>query len=288
MKKQTLTKRLSLAAASALALLLGGTAPFAHAAAFDSPVGAWDFTLSGKAQGNPQIVFKNHGTNDRYVQLYTTKKLPAPDPRGAGDASRDGETNAVTAFTNYFGSAGLDGRWSFDERGKIVGYLNEGNFVVTATSTNANTNSISFNGVVSLGANSRITLQGSGPLGKVTYSGIPDGPLLDIGGLYTATGKRGDTKVVEFFTLTSQGGNNNTYNVTQGSSSGFEYAGIALLSGRKQLSMRTLALGTNGYILTALVGSIKTNTAKASLKGRDSVSGTVSLKSFPQPVPPGP
>lgn len=281
MKKNSLTKWLSLAAASALTLL-AGMAPLAQAAAFDSPVGQWDFTLSGKAQGIAQIVFYADGTIDGYVQIYTTKKVPSPNPRGGpDDASRTADTNAPPSFTNYFCSAGIEGRWSFDERGKIIGYLNEGYFVITSTSTNATTNSITFSGVVRLGT--RVTLQGSGPVGKVTYTGIPEGPLLDIGGVYSATGKRGDKSTVEFFTLTSQGGNNNSYDVTAGSSPGFGFAGTGLLSGRKQFSMVTPSLGTNGYYLTALVGSIKTNTFKASLKGRDSVNGTVSLRTFPTP-----
>jgi len=265
-------------------VLLAAMAPSAQAAAFDSPVGPWDFTLSGKAQGIAQITFNADGTIDGYVQIYTTRKVPSPNPRGGpDDATRNDDTgtNSVPGFTNYFGSAVIEGRWSFDERGKILGYLNEGNFVISSTSTNASTNSITFKGVVN-GA-TRITLQGSGPVGKVTYSGIPEGPLMNIGGVYSATGKRGGKSTVEFFTLTSQGGNNNSYNVTAGSSPAFRYTGIALLSGRKALSMVTTSLGNNGYYLTALVGSIKTNTAKASLKGRDSVSGTVSLKMFPTP-----
>jgi hypothetical protein len=283
MKNKYLTKRLFLAAASALALL-AGTAPQAQAAAFDSPVGSWDFTLSGKAQGIAQIVFNGDGTIDGYVQLYTTKKAPEPNPRGGVDEptrTTDTSSTNVTSVSNYFGSAGIEGRWSFDERGKIIGYLNEGNFVITSSSTNAATNHITFKGTVS--GTTRVTLQGSGPVGKVTYTGIPDGPLFDIGGVYSATGKRGDTSTVEFFTLTSLGGNNNTYSVTAGSSPGFGFTGSALLSGRKLVSMVTTSLGTNGYYLTALVGSIKTNTATASLKGRDNASGKVSLRMFPTP-----
>jgi hypothetical protein len=286
MKKYSLMKRLSLAAASALALL-AGTAPPAPAAPFDSPVGAWDFTLSGNAQGIAQITFNADGTIDGYVQLYTTKKAAEPNPRGsAEEAARQSDTsmtNSTPPVTNYFGSAGIEGRWSFDERGKIIGYLNEGNFTITSSSTNAATNHITFNGVVRLGTSPRVTLQGRGPVGKVTYTGIPDAPLLDIGGVYSATGNRGNSPTVEFFTLTSQGGNNNSYNVTAGSSPGFGFTGIALLSGRKLFSMVTTSQGTNGYYLTALVGSIKTNTATASLKGRENASGKVSLRMFPTP-----
>lgn len=283
MKKKSLTTWLSLAAAPALALL-AGSAPQAQAAAFDSPVGAWDFTLSGKAQGIAQITFNGDGSIDGYVQIYTTKKVPEPTPRGGpDDGSRTGDTNTPPSFTNYFGDATIEGRWSFDENGKILGYLNEGNFLITSTTTNANTNSITFNGKVSLGTSSRVTLQGRGPLGTVTYTGIPDGPLLDIGGVYSATGKRGDKATVEFFTLTSQGGNNNRYDVTAGSSPAASFTGDALLSGRKQFSMVTAGLGSGGYNITALVGSIKTNTFKASLRGRDGLNGTVSLKTFPTP-----
>jgi hypothetical protein len=281
-------KRLSLAAASALALLAGTTA---QAQVPPSPVGPWDCTLSGKAQGIAQLTFNADGTIDGYVQLYTTKKAPEPNPRGsAEEAARQSDTsmtNSTPPVTNYFGSAGLEGRWSYAEggaeRGKIIGYLNEGNFIITSSSTNAATNHITFNGVVRNGTNPRLTLQGVGPVGKVTYTGIPESSLLDIGGVYTATGQRGHKSTVEFFTLTSQGGNNNTYNVTAGSSPAFGFTGTALLSGRKLFSMVTTSQGTNGYYLTALVGSIKTNTATASLKGRDNVNGRLSLRMFPTP-----
>ena len=278
MKKHPLIKRLSLAAASALALLAGTTPP-AQGAAFDSPVGQWDFTLSGKARGNAQIVFNADGTIDGYVQRYTNKKLPKTNPRGPSD---DGTRNVLStntvSITNLSGDATIDGHWGFDERGKILGYLNEHSF----EGTNATTDSITFNGVVT--APTRVTLQGRSSVGKITYSGIPDGPLLNIGAVFTATGKRGKTQVVEFFTLTSMGGNNSIYGVTQGSSPGQTYGGVALLSGRKQLSMVTTNNdGLTPLRLTTLVGSIKTNTAKASLTGKESVAGSVSLKIFPSP-----
>jgi hypothetical protein len=285
MKKHSLTKWLSLAAASALALL-AGTAPQAQAAAFDSPVGQWDFTLSGKAAGLAQIVFNGDGTIDGYVQRYTSKKAPEANPRGGpDDGSRTSEpasTNAAS-ITNFIGDAAIEGRWSFDPRGKIVGYLNEGFSLISSSSTNATTNHITFSGVVRLGSSPRVTLQGSGTLGKVTFIGIPDGPLLNMSGNYTATGKRGGVSTVEFFTLTSLGGNHNAYNVTAGSSPAFNFVGDALLSGRKQFSMVTASLGTNGYFLTTLVGSINTNKATASLKGRDSANGRTSLKVFATP-----
>jgi len=287
MKKQSLIKRLSLAAASALALL-AGTMPQAQGAAFDSPVGQWDFTLSGKAQGIAQIVFNVDGTIDGFVQIYTTMKSPTSNnPRGTSDdGTRNVDNTNSVPITNYAGSASIDGRWSFDERGKIVGYLNEGGYVITSTTTNASTNGITFRGVVSLGSRPRVTLYGSGSVGKVTYSGIPDAPLPDISGTYTTSGKRGDFKTVEFFTLTSLGGNNNRYNVTQGSRPGAGFDGDALLSGRKQFSMVTASVIPNtGYILTVLVGSINTNSFKASLRGRESVHKAVSMKMFPTPVP---
>jgi len=285
MKKHSLIKRLSLAAASALALLAGMT-PVGQAAPFDSPVGQWDFTLNGKAHGIAQIVFNADGTIDGFVQSYTTMKLSSSDnPRGPSDSgTRNVESTNATAITNYAGSAAIDGRWSFDERGRIVGYLNEGGYIITATTTNASTNGITFRGVVSLGARPRITLNGSSVVGRVTYSGIPDAPLPDLSGTYTTIGKRGNVGTVEFFTLTSLGGNNNAYNVTQGLRPGAGFDGDALLSGRKQLSMVTSSvIPGSGVILTVLVGSINTNSAKASLRGRESVHTSISMKMFPTP-----
>ena len=282
MKKHLLTKWLSLAAASALALLAGVALP-ALAAPFDSPVGPWDFTLSGKAAGIAQMTFNADGTIDGIVQIYTKNKTPSPDdnPRGPLTVDRnDTGINSAPYITNYAGGAVIDGRWSFDANGKLVGYLNEGGYTYTTTSTNATTNGISFRGTVSLGAKPRMTLQGSGNVSR-TYSGIPETALVDISGTYTATGKRLGYSSTEFFTLTSMGGNNNVYNVTQGSRPGFGFDGTALLSGRKQVSMVTVSTPPSLYILTVLVGSINTNKATASLAGRESVNGSVSLKMFP-------
>src|SRR6185295_8115974 len=92
--------------------------------------------------------------------------------------------------TNFFGGANIDGMWSFDAAGKVIGFLNHGSRVVTLTTTNAVTNSYSFRATVKGGTNPRMTLVTSGVLGHSTYQGVPLQNLVDISGDLRATGSR--------------------------------------------------------------------------------------------------
>ena len=250
----------------------------------------WDLTLSDQARGVAQIVFNANGTLVGQVQIQTLKRTGGStdlDDRGLTDdrGGSGSSTNSTSStVTNMIGSPVIDGQWGFDpSTQRIVGFLNEGLFIVTATTTNATTNSVSFRGVVRGGSRPRMTLHGTSPLGRQVFQGVPLQALPDISGPYAAIGRRGNTPVVEFFTLSAAGLNN--YDIA-GGSPGYTYSGNAILSARRQLSMFTEADGTNGINLTMIVGSFNTNrlnTARSlgSLKGRDS-HGSVSLKILDQ------
>ena len=250
---------------------------------------AWDLTISGQARGVAQIVFDANGTLSGQVHLETRKKVKGgsadfDDRGGVNPEDRGGATgtnsSSSSSITNIFGSFGIDGRWGFDPATqRIIGYLNEGGVQITATSTNVTTNSVTFRGVVRGGSKPKLTLKGTSSRGSQVFQGVPLQSLPDISGPYAAVGERDGKSVVEFFTLSSLGANN--YSVAGGGPSS-TFAGFAILSAMKRLSIATEDQGTNRINLTMAVGSFNTNYVGTSkslgrLNGRDT-DGPVSLK----------
>ena len=122
-------------------------------------------------------------------------------------------------------------------------------------------------------------MKGTSSLGSQVFQGVPLQSLPDISGPYATVGKRDGKSVVEFFTLSSLGANN--YSVA-GGGPGSSFAGFAILSAMKRLSMTTEEQGTNRINVTMAVGPFNTNyvgTSKSPgrLNGRDSY-GPVSSK----------
>jgi hypothetical protein len=128
--------------------------------------------------------------------------------RAPSDDAEDTDPPAPAEVANFYGAATVDGLWSFDISGRLIGFLNLGSFVITSTSTNATTNSFSFRGRARGGSRPRLTMMVEGVLGRSTYRGVPLTTLTDISGDYRVTGRRGNNSVVELFTLTAAGMNN--------------------------------------------------------------------------------
>ena len=121
--------------ATAGLLMLG--AQMAAAQQFKSPVGTWDFVLSGSGQqGLAFLTFVEttntlgNGVFDGY-EIITGPNNPPGSTDGrisGGDPDRNstGETttstNAVSTNTLVFGFDHLKGRWGYDEHGRILGY----------------------------------------------------------------------------------------------------------------------------------------------------------------------
>ena len=292
--KITLHKRILRAALiSGLAVLGGSLTSHLRAQVDPSVLGPdWDLTLSGQARGVAQITFNANGSLSGQVLIETRKTVGSstsnvdergsfpPDVRNGGT----GSTNSTSSVTNISGLFIIGGSWGFDpSTQRIIGFLNEGANVRFESSTNATTNSVTFHGVVHGGTRPRMTLSGTSPLGRQVFHGVPLQALPDISGPYAAVGRRGEHSVVEFFTLSATGGNN--YSVA-GSSPGYTYAGGAILSARRQLSIATVANGTNGINDTIIVGGFNTNFLNTSrslgtLKGSDN-HGPVSFRIFDQ------
>ena len=173
MKNNFFLMRLSSVAAPMVALMIGGSAVSTVAAAFDSPVGDWDFYFSGSERGVAQITFLGDFTLTGFEILMPGKSKSSSssadnNPRNGPSTDLDprtGQPNDAVSGTNTFswGARLIDGFWGFDEKGKVVG-------AVTFTSSSS-TNGLSFDGTVSLGQ--KMTLRASDDTGKMIFYGVP-------------------------------------------------------------------------------------------------------------------
>ena len=152
-----------LGAAAGTVLLSCGLPLHARAAAFQSPAGTWDVTLSGSRQGLALMEFFDGGTPDtRTFSIYEIIVPPKPsssgsDPRGAdegrnpgGDAGRHGFINngssvipASASNPQLFGDElSASGMWGFDTKGRVVGFYGESLGLICTTNIVTITNCI--------------------------------------------------------------------------------------------------------------------------------------------------
>lgn len=266
MKNNFLQKRLLSIAGPAMALVIAGSAVQTQAAAFDSPVGDWDFSFSGSEKGVAQITFLGDNTLTGFEILTPGKPLasgtvPDTNPRGGTVTDTDprtGQPNSGSSGTNKFvwGGVLIDGYWGFDAKGKVVG-------TVTFTSS-ASTNGMSFIGTVTAGA--RMTLRASDETGGMIYRGVPRAALADISGDYTASGKKGRSRHTGFFTL-SASGDPNIYDVVA-HGPGYDGAGFALLTSNNKLGIY-YEIGETNPAIVALSGSFNATRLKGTVSGTD-------------------
>jgi hypothetical protein len=97
-----------------------------------SPVGMWDFTVSGRSEsGLAFLTFAADGTFSGYNLLASTPKVTTTtddDERNAtGDDSRNGTSGSSSTGnnTNLFGFGPVSGPWTFDNKGRVVGFFTE-------------------------------------------------------------------------------------------------------------------------------------------------------------------
>ena len=264
--------RLSSVAAPMVALMIGGSAVSTVAAAFDSPVGDWDFYFSGSEKGVAQVTFLGDFTLTGFEILMPGKprsnSSADTNPRGGpstGVDPRTGQPNDVSGTnTLSWGGVLIDGFWGFDEKGKVVG-------AVTFTSSSS-TNGLSFEGTVVAGT--RMTLQASDDTGKMIYRGVPRAALPDISGDYTATGKKGRAKLTSVISLAPSSSPNIYDVVIHGP--GYDGTGIGLLTSNNKLGIY-YEIGTTNASIVALSGSFNTSRLKGSVTGTDGTNN-LSLK----------
>jgi hypothetical protein len=256
------------AAIMAATLAVSGLATVAHGAAFDSPTGlTWDCVISGARNGLAYLTFDPSGTITGVEILVPRRKPSSSDSDGRGGFEPDdrnpsgtsgGTTNQVDQI---FGPADINGLWSFDTSGKVVGFFAEG------------TNSpLGFRASVSQG--SRITMVASISAGKTTYSGRPAVLLVgSYGGAWNGFKNQNNQSFVEIFNMSLVGGQGpNLYNVS-GNGGGYSYTGIAIISVQKKIAFGLdITPSTN---LRATFGSFDLGKAKGSTKGWDQLPGPV-------------
>ena len=272
MKKNFFLKRLSSVAAPMVALMIGGSAVSTVAAAFDSPVGVWDFSISGSEKGVARIRFLNDFTLAGYEILMPGKPLTDSsrdtNPRGgptSGSDPRTGQPEGGSGTNTFlYGGAGVDGFWGFDEKGKVVG-------AVTSTSE-ISTNGMSFVGTVAQGA--RMTLRAYDDSGRMMWRGVPASALPDISGDCTVTGKKGPSLLTGILSLSPTGIPNYYDVVIHGP--GYDGTGKALLTSNNKLGI-VYQIGTNYSSISALSGTFNPTRLKGTVTGTDGTNN-ISLK----------
>lgn len=278
MKNNFLQKRLLSIAGPAVALVIAGATVQIRAAAFDSPIGDWDFSFTGSKKGVAQITFLGDNTLTGFEILTPGRPLsggtvPETNPRGGTITDTDPRTGRPNdSGTNLFAWGGVvfDGHWGFDEKGKIVG-------TVTVTSSDS-TNGMSFIGKVTAGT--RMALRASDETGGTIYRGVPRAALADISGDYTASGKLGRTRHTAFFTLSASGAPNIYDVVAHGP--GYDGTGVALLTANNKLGIY-YEIGETNPAIVALSGSFNATGLKGTVSGTDGTNN-ISLKIVQPPL----
>lgn len=292
MKKYSLTKWLSLAAASALTLLLGGFTSQTQAALFDpAATGDWDFYLSGDQKGVAHITFLGNNTLSG-VQILRPGKMPfVPEVNGRGGRLNPDDPRGTATVTSNrlfleFGGQVIAGVWGYDFNGKLLGSI-------TLTSSSS-TNGLSFRGSGKTGKYMTLHATRADSGSRIMYHGVPRTVLPDISGTYFVSGKKTMTystdsePFTEIMTLTASGssypsGTPNYYSVVKYGPGYTSDYGFAILTANKQLGIYSehqrpgSFSAPSGLIITSLSGAFKTNKLSGTVGGYDSTSSFFSL-----------
>ena len=272
-------RNLRSAMAMAALLLLGGFTAVAEVK-LNSPVGpTWDCLMSGSGQqGIAFLTFSNDFTFSGYELLVGKQSTPSSgggrNPGGDVGRTSSTDTNApVGTGTNLFGFGTVNGPWSYDVKGRVIGYflqlVNQQTSIITnyettvlqitnydtttipptpigityttnynttfTTNTTATTNGISFTAKVQPGKH--LSLVASTPNGKVTYNGVPQDqkPIpAPIAGSWYGAKKENQQSFVEFFNLLPTAVQN-LYYTTNGSGPGYKFGGYSMVSVKKKM-----------------------------------------------------
>jgi hypothetical protein len=265
MKTNRIMRRLSASLiASAAALLC--LPDFAEAQ--PSPVGDWDFTLHGQRRGTAQVTFFSDFTLAGYqISTIPPVKKPSVDSRTGtigdvdvnprtGQLDGDGSTiSGILNNTNIVGESLIDGIWSFDVSGRVIGSFNETVSMSEGGTNRIVTNPYSFHATVNPGRS--LGLKAEGPAAKVSWQGRPTVLLRDLSGSYYANSVQNGLKYLEFFTL-SPTASPNIYDVL-GSGPDYTYTGTALYVRQGNFSMVTGTDGTN-TVVRSVTGLLRTAT----------------------------
>lgn len=253
-----------------------------------SPVGAWDFVITGGRQGLAILNFKNDLTFEGYEIIVPKSQSPTVNGRGSVDETRTAPTNAVTTVsTNIAGYVPISGPWGYDAQGHIIGFYSEEvpgecttNFVITTITNGASvyystntvltctglTNGVSFSGTVTPGK--RFSLKLKSMMGNSSFAGVPQVNTLSnlTGSWYGLNTGGGFPNFYEFFSVAVSAnivGSVNIYNVV-GSGPGYNYFGKAILSAQKKIAF---ALAADNDYFRATSGSFTPKSMKGNTSG---------------------
>jgi len=269
------------------ALVCGSIDTTSHAAPFDSPVGTWDFVISGAESGVAFITFNGDNTFDG-VEIIAPKSKggTSDDGRTVGD---DGRIDPPVSGTNtagnvLYGTYDISGEWAFDISGKVIGFFPEISSVFTGSETNTVTNSVSF--VASVVPGRRMTLKGSSGIGKVQFRGVPFTGVPDISGPWSGQMEKGNQTFTELFDISFAGPFH--FDVI-GDGPTYSFDGLALVSSQGAIAMHTsYDTGSNSFLARVVAGKFNFKAFKASLRGTEGDGATaqkVSVLIAPTPLP---
>jgi len=181
-----------LGVAFAAAFFLGGVA---NAAGWVSPVGTWDFTVSGAKLGTTCLTFYDDIIHGKTISGYLLV-IPA--------SVNEGATGQVVSF----GYATLSGLWEFNQSGQVVGYLNNPPSETVRLDIDSFTGGVTSNGNV-------FTISGQTVNGNLTLKGVPMAMQTYIPDVWTIEKIiKGDVTFTEIFFAQQDpdlGGYNNLY-----------------------------------------------------------------------------
>lgn len=138
------------------------------------------------------------------------------------------------------------------------------------------TNTVSFTGVVVPGK--RLTLVCTGPLGSVTFRGVPAVPLADLSGAWYGVKRQNGFSNFEFFNLIPIQDFPNAYLVT-GAGPNYSYQdGIALLSSQKKIAIALDINNGSGFeTIRTVLGPFNSQTLQGSTVGVEGPPGPSAL-----------
>jgi hypothetical protein len=283
-----------------------------------SPVGTWDFVVSGSQQGVAFLTFNKDFSISGYEVLTFKSSVPSTDARNptGGDTGRGGLTStnssgssSNTSTTLIIGFGPVEGFWQLDPRGRTVGFFTEGSELAN------DARSPSF--VATVRPGKRMTLKatdspdpnlsGEQPRTSV-FQGVPyvAGPALD--GSWMGNGAAASTtaispsgRFVEFFTLTNAMSqlsdptflDNNPFFwpltnspavsnsfFLSGNGPGYTNFGLALLSNQKKLAIvtRNISASSTNSSLRSETGAFNPAKGNGNLNGIDDSFTKINLK----------
>jgi hypothetical protein len=245
---------------------LGAAAFLAGSAALpllaqNSPVGVWDFVLSGPQRGLIQLTFSNdftlRGKEIITERPHTNHRPDEEDVRTPGGDHRGFDDNGSSATHIIWAGANVFGNWTYDSSGRVIGAFTELSLNLT--------NGISFAATVR--PNVRMNMVGHRLSNgrRITYRGVPFTPVPDLSGNFYASGTRDGKPITELLMLTPgttnwfPSPNANNYDLV-GTGPSYLTIGYVIVSPQKQVAVYTQSSESTNGLLRTITGSFNPTT----------------------------